>query len=411
MTITHPPPPPPHQDVDETWNWEKTLTVTIFHSAYKAIPTLGERRAAFLRYQAELSRVTKTKREERVALRRDAFLRVLSEYPSINVYSVWPKYADELKGRVELEGYAPKELQTFFREYITLLQTHKREEEARIRAENLEKFSTLLQSLPFAPDTTWAEAQASIQDTPLYQADEQLREGDPQAYVDAFDAHMDRLVEEDSARSRAEAEGIAVRAAEAREAFKALLHRLREAGEIGAATRWQDAYPLVAPHPAYRAMLESTAVAGGSSPQELLWDVVEDAYEPIYRRRKEIERYFKLRAYKPREDMTFDEFTAQLDPAVHFLGLSRRDMEMVHEEVQQKARFKARDERERAERAQKRRVNHLWATLADLRPPLLPNASWEAEYERIKDTDAVRDFPVVEECREAFEAYVSSMKD
>lgn len=270
----------------------------------------------------------------------------------------------------------------------------------------MSKFQTLLESLPLGADTTWAEAQEIIGETPLYQADEQLRQGDPRDYLSLFDRHMEKLEEEHRDRMRDEREEQDVKERRNREEFRELLERLRETGQVGAATRWQDAYPLLRDHPAYQEILGQS----GSTPQEMLWDIVEDAYEPIYQRRKAIEKYFKAQSFRPDPEITFDTFISHLQPE-HFDSMSRRDMEMIHEEIQQKARYKARDERQRHDRAQKRRINHLWSMLSRLDPPLDPNSSWEEHFPRIQATSEVQDFASLSECRQAFEAYVSSMKE
>ncbi|RKP11880.1 hypothetical protein BJ684DRAFT_21543, partial [Piptocephalis cylindrospora] len=340
--------------VDESWTWERAMSVTLFHHLYHAIPALADRRATFQKYQTEYRRVQDESRERRVEKRRQVVISILRDIPSINAYSVWRKYASTLQETSTLSGFSPEEIRHHFNAYIKSLQREEKAQEEEVRKENVAKFQTLLESLPLGADTTWAEAQEIIGETPLYQADEQLRQGDPRDYLNLFDRHIERLEEEHRVRMRDEREEQDVKERRNREDLRALLHRLRETGEVGAATRWQDAYPLLRDHPAYQEALGQ----GGSTPQELLWDMVEDAYEPIYQRRKDIEKFFKAQAFRPDPEISFDTFTTHLQPE-HFESMSRRDMEMIHEEIQQKARYKARDERQRQDRVQKRRINHL----------------------------------------------------
>ena len=56
-------------------------------------------------------------------------------------------------------------------------------------------------------------------------------------------------------------------------------------------SRWQDLYPNYFENNRYYLNMLGQP---GSSAMDLFWDVVEDAYEMIYERRKTIEAYFKV---------------------------------------------------------------------------------------------------------------------
>jgi pre-mRNA-processing factor 40 len=159
-----------------------------------------------------------------------------------------------------------------FQEYIVGLKRAHQEQQTVMRKTAMDGLIELLPKLSLEPYTRWSDAQKIISSTSPFQHDDKYKTLSQFDILTAFQNHMkglertfnDSKQEEKNKRQRKERK--------ARDAFKSLLGELRRDGKINAGTKWSRIIPLIEKDERYTGM----AGQGGSTPQELFWDIVED---------------------------------------------------------------------------------------------------------------------------------------
>lgn len=139
------------------------------------------------------------------------------------------------------------------------------------RARSVSKVVALFKELDVNVVTKWRTARDLLLDSDEWRSDEELRKLPTLDILLAFEDYSrvrEREYEEQTRRTQVEKTR---KERKAREAFRAVLRELVDAGVLTARTKWKEVYPRFRDDARYLAMLGNP----GSNPLELFWDAVD----------------------------------------------------------------------------------------------------------------------------------------
>lgn len=173
------------------------------------------------------------------------------------------------------------ERRQLFDEYIVELRKAQQEREQQARKEASEELVGLLKSLDLEPYTRWSEAQAVIRANERFQSEEKFQALSKLDVLNAFENHI-KMLERAFNDKRQKVKNTKMRKERrCREAFTALLGQLRAKGDIRVGTKWKHIHPLIKDDERYLNMLGQP----GSTPLDLLWDIMEEVERDIRMKR------------------------------------------------------------------------------------------------------------------------------
>jgi pre-mRNA-processing factor 40 len=215
----------------------------------------------------------KERAKERLTKLRTDFETMLKRHPEIKHYTRWKTARAIIEGETIFRSTNNEnERRQLFEEYVNDLRKAHLEKQASMRKTAMDGLIELLPKLNLEPYTRWSEAQGIISSTLPFQLDEKYQTLGKFDVLTAFQNHM-KTLERTFNDSRQEQKNEKFRKErKARDGFMTLLTELRQDGKINAGTKWQKIHPLIEGDERYLAM----AGQGGSTPQELFWDVVEE---------------------------------------------------------------------------------------------------------------------------------------
>lgn len=259
--------------VQPDWTWEQAIRATARDPQFRAIKNPKDRKDAFEKYCHDVIIQDKERAHERLAKLRTDFETMLKRHPEITHYTRWKTARPMIEGETIFRSTDDEaERRHLFEEYIIGLKQAHAEEQTTKRKSAMDGLVDLLPKLNLEPYTRWSDAQGIISSTQPFQNDGRYQVLSQFDILTAFQSHM-RALERAFNDSKQEAKNRKLRKERKnRDAFKTLLDELRRDGKINAGTKWSRIVPLIENDTRYTDM----AGQGGSTPQELFWDMVED---------------------------------------------------------------------------------------------------------------------------------------
>lgn len=259
--------------VQPDWTWEQTIRATARDPQFRAIKDPKDRRAAFEKFCHDVLIQDKERAKERLTKLRADFETMLKRHPEITHYTRWKTARPMIEGETIFRSTNDEnERRQLFEEYIIGLKKTHAEQQTSTRKNAMDGLIDLLPKLNLEPYTRWSDAQGIISSTPPFQNDEKYQTLSKFDILTAFQNHMKALERTFNDSKQQEKNRKFRKERKARDAFKSLLYQLRKDGKINAGTKWQHLVPLIENDERYIEM----AGKGGSNPQELFWDVVEE---------------------------------------------------------------------------------------------------------------------------------------
>ena len=259
--------------VQTDWSWEQTVRATAKDPQFRAIKDPKHRRAAFEKYCQDMIMQDKERAEERLTKLRADFETMLKRHPEITHFTRWKTARPMIEGETIFRSTSDEnERRQLFEEYVISLKKTHIDRQAVMRKNAMDGLIELLPKLNLEPYTRWLDAQNLISSTPPFQKEEKYKTLSQFDILTAFQNHMKSLERAFNDAKQEEKNKKFRKERKARDAFKSLLAELRKDGKINAGTKWNQIVPLVENDARYVNM----AGLGGSTPQDLFWDVVEE---------------------------------------------------------------------------------------------------------------------------------------
>jgi pre-mRNA-processing factor 40 len=259
--------------VQPDWTWEQAIRATARDPQFRAIRDPKDRKIAFEKYCHDVIIQDKERAKERLTKLRADFETMLKRHPEITHYTRWKTARPIIEGETIFRSTdVEAERRQLFEEYIIGLKRANSEEQATKRRSAMDGLVDLLPKLNLEPYTRWSDARGIISSTPPFQNDERYQVLSQLDILTVFRSHIKGL-ERAFNDSKQEAKNRKFRKErKCRDEFKELLEELRRDGKINATTTWSRLLPSIENDARYTKMLGQ----GGSTPQELFWDVVEE---------------------------------------------------------------------------------------------------------------------------------------
>ncbi|KAK4681955.1 U1 snRNP protein [Podospora pseudoanserina] len=407
--------------VQPDWTWEQAIRAIVKDPQFRAIKDPRDRKAAFEKYCHDVVVQDKERAKERLTKLRADFATMLRSHPEIKHYTRWKTARPMIEGETIFRSTNDEnERRQLFEDYVSDLKRAHKEQQVTMRKSAMDGLIELLPTLSLEPYTRWAEAQGTIQNTPLFQSDEKYKTLSKFDVLTVFQNHVKSLERNFNDSKQEEKNKKFRQERKARDNFKVLLTELKRDGKITAGTTWTQIHPLIADAARYR------AVAGnpGSTAMELFWDVVEEEERALRGTRNDVLDVIgvsapdmdsnKMQADKSIQDKrfevtpktTFEEFEAVVRGDARTANIERKILELIFERVQQK-RTKRTDE----DKVQRRALDDLRVAMKRLEPPITVTDTYEQVKARLVQSEAFRTVNSEEARRGAFDKYIRRLKE
>lgn len=329
-------------NVTPAWTWEQVMRTTITDPYFKALRSLGERKAAFEKYCEDVKRREREAKEKSLDRNRPAWRTALGrlsegDYGMKSWWS-WERASRAIREAVPdvwVMSRHDEERETLWREYMDELARKEEKRQQEIRQGNIEKLAALLKKLDIDLDVKYNDARGMVRNSNEWQEDTQLQSIEPLDFLIVY--------EESVKRSEQEAEKIKHKAKvdsqrqirKNREAYVNLLEELKQSGKIKAGTKWKEIYPVIRDDERFIEMLANP----GSTPLELFWDAVDDLDYKIEEDSRIIENALHERtggSFKITPETTFEDFDSKVQDHPRVKHIKLEDRQAVHKAVSSK---------------------------------------------------------------------------
>lgn len=273
-------------NVTPDWTWEKAMKEVIKNPEYRAIGDARKRKRAFEKWSAENAALEKERAKEREAKAREDFMKMLKSHPEIKHYTRWRTIRPILEGEAMFKTTGDEaQRRRFYSDYLKVLQAEHAEDEKSSRKNDLAELVQLLNQLEIGLLTTWSDAKGLLGAHHGNVESGKFRTLHEFDVLTTFEQHM-KAVEESHNNDR-EMETFLQKRKERhnRDAWDELLSELKSDGKITANTHWNEIYPSIKGDPRYDAMLQQ----GGSTAQELFFEMVVSQKEALLSKQQEVE--------------------------------------------------------------------------------------------------------------------------
>ncbi|CEG69923.1 hypothetical protein CU097_005581 [Rhizopus azygosporus] len=396
--------------VKSNWTWDQAMRAIITKPLYRALKTIGERKAAF---QAYIDAEAKREREEKEEFERQqkaSFMDLLIRHKDmIKPYTRYTTFAhlfgdDPVFNSIKSE----KQREAYFEEYVQNMQRAEKDKLRDLRKSSMEQFSQLLRSIPeITYRTQWKEAQMLYMEKLPNKDLKQVFQGmDMLDFLSVFEEYnrslwegpMNELNKKMTQRRRRERK--------AREGYRELMQGLVANHKINVRTMWKDIYPLIKDDSRY---LEAVGLPE-STPLDMFWDVVDDLDEQLYQQKKLVYDALKRANFDVTLETSFDDYLKTLDDTVTS-EVNQENLVFIFEHLQLKAEHRLKEEKRRHEKKQRKRMDVLRHALKKLQPPIQLEDTWDNVKSRIEEMEEYKDLDDESLAQEAFEKFMKRLKE
>ncbi|CAG9937981.1 unnamed protein product [Clonostachys rosea f. rosea IK726] len=385
--------------VQPDWTWEQTIRATARDPQFRAIKDPKDRRDAFEKFCQDVIIQDKERAKERLAKLRTDFETMLKRHPEITHYTRWKTARPMIEGETIFRSTSDEsERRQLFEEYIIGLKRAHAEQQASMRKSAIDGLVDLLPKLNLEPYTRWSDAQGIISTTQPFQNDAKYQTLSQLDMLSAFQNHMKALERAFNDSKQEEKTQKFRNERKARDAFKALLNELRADGKINAGTKWAQIHPLIENEPRYRNMMGH----GGSTPQELFWDLVEEEERGLRQPRNQVLDVLEDKRIELNPNSDLEEFISMMKGDRRTADISRDVLNLIFDRLREK-RTSKRDDR--------RAVDDLRTFMKRMEPPITLNDSYEKVRPRLIKADEFQAVTSEESRRSAFDKHMRRLRE
>ena len=399
--------------VREEMEWEEAMKLVIHTEAYRGLPTLAERKAAFGEWKAARAdgRAEEQRRRER-QLKVD-FLTMLKECRELTSRTRYHAVVELFGGDPRWQALGDElEREELFEEYALSLERKEAAERRDERKAKCDAFRALLGRHGVTSRSQWRRVSAELDGEAAYRALDKIDR------LATFEEVVRELEASDEQARHAEQQATRRDERRARDAFRALLSAKHDAGEIGRGARWRDVVGIVKETPEYRGAREQS----GSTPLELFEDFLDQLEETARAQRRTVRAVHAAAAAGPHADAlaaagTFEQFERALrlggsagNDGETLEGVPQSALREFHEELLEKARRAAEDDAKRAAAAA-RKLRETWqGALRGLMGAMLSSSTtWEEAAATMKGKAASKTLSEADQ-RVAFDELLAEMR-
>ncbi|KPM44664.1 Pre-mRNA-processing protein prp40 [Neonectria ditissima] len=394
--------------VQPDWTWEETIRATARDPQFRAIKDPKDRRVAFEKYGQDMVIQDKERAKERITKLRADFETMLKRHPEIAYYTRWKTARPMIEGETIFRSTDNEsERRQLFEEYIIGLQKTHAEQQTSFRKNAMDGLIDLLPKLNLEPYTRWSDAQGIISSTPPFQSDEKYQTLTKFDILTAFQNHMKALERKFNDTKQEEKNQKFRKERKARDGFKSLLGELRKQGKINAGTKWSQIVSLIEKDERYINM----AGLGGSTPQELFWDVIEDEERNLRGPRNEVLDVLQDKRFELTPTSDIEEFLSIMKDDRRTANIDREILNLIFDRLREKRISKRGEDDRQTERQQRRAVDDLRAYLKRVEPVITLSDTYEKVRIRIQKSDEFQAVTSEDARRSAFDKHLRRLRE
>ncbi|CAO0796974.1 unnamed protein product [Mucor circinelloides] len=393
--------------VKSDWTWDQAMRAIITKPLYRALKTIGERKAAFHQWADAEAKREREEREQKEARQKNNFFNMLKQ-KDMKPYTRF-RTAVKLCGHLSAFNAVPeRQREIYFEEYIQNMQREEKDRMRDLRKESMDKFSRLLRSIPeITYKTSWKEAQDLYKQ---YQHNTETFEGmDMLDFLSVFEEYNRQLWEEPLNELNGKIHARRRRDRKAREGFRELMHELVAQRKINVRTLWKEIFPIIKDDPRYLAAVGSP----DSTPLDMFWDVIDDLDEQLYHQKKTVYNALKKADLEVSLDTSFEEYlkAVQADARVRE-EVNQDNLRFIYEHLLVKAEQRIKDEKRRQEKKLRKKLDIFRHALKHaLQPPIQLEDTWETIKPRVEHMPEYHDVQDEALKQEVFDKYMKRLAE
>jgi len=375
--------------------WEDAMKSIINDERYKALKTVGERKAAYTEWCEKRRKHLKEQAMMERRRAREEFMAMLAERDEITVNMSFKRAVPYIERDARfLAIESERERENLFEDYMVDLDRRCRENKKLMRKENMAAFRQLLEETKSIKVTSqWRKVQELLDEDPRYLA---LDKEDRLVVFDDYIKEMERREAEDRIR---EAEERKKQERRVRDEFRAMLQGAYEAGQLSHRTKWRKV--LESPlrnHAAFTAMEKQ------GREKELFDDFILELENGIREDKKVIKEIMQELAFAITLSTTLEEFTTAIKVDPRFETLKLTSVRAIYDDLQDKLESKEKE----AKKVRQKLVERLKEYLRGL-PDLNENSIYDSNLGLLQQCPA---FVELEEDdrRNVFEEYTDKIR-
>ncbi|KAF7720876.1 hypothetical protein EC973_005885 [Apophysomyces ossiformis] len=396
--------------VKPDWTWEQTMRAIITHPLYRALKTLGERKAAFHAFIDKEAKREREQREERETKQRMSFFHMLENTREIKPYTRFRNAAKLLANHPAFTQLKPeKQREIYFEEYVHGLQRREKDRLRELRKSSMERFADLLRNIPeITYKTKWKEAQSIYLRRPEFEDPKAFEGMDSLDFLSVFEEHSRQLWETPLEELNQMIRDGRRKERKAREAFKSLLDELLEKRLINAHTMWKEIYPHIKDDQRYLDLLG----VRDSTPLDFLWDLLDTLDEQLYQQKKIIYDKLKQHDFEVTTETSYEEYLAIISQDEQISQkVPEENVKYIFQHLQNKAEHRLKEEKRRQEKKLRKKMDALRHALKRLEPPVSLESEWKDIRPRAETLPEFQDIEDEENRVEAFNKFIKRLKE
>ncbi|KAI8646751.1 hypothetical protein BD408DRAFT_449573 [Parasitella parasitica] len=393
--------------VKSDWSWDQAMRAIITKPLYRALKTIGERKAAFHAWADAEAKREREEKEQKEARLKTNFFNMLKQ-KDLKSYTRFRTVVKLCSHLAAFNAIPERQREPYFDEYIQNMQHEEKDRLRDVRKESMDRFSRLLRSIPeITYKTSWKEAQDLYKQ---YQHNAETFEGmDMLDLLSVYEEYNRSLWEEPLNELNGKINSRRRRDRKAREGFRELMHELVDQRKINVRTLWKEIFPVIKDDPRYLAVVGSP----DSTPLDMFWDVIDDLDEQLYHQKKAVYNALKKADLEVNIDTTFDEYlqAVQLDTRVSE-EVNQDNLRFIFEHLQAKAQQRLKDEKRRQEKKLRKKLDIFRHALKHaLQPPVQLDDTWEIIKPRVEHLPEYHNVEDEALKQEVFDKYMKRLQE
>lgn len=384
-------------NIEADCSWEQAMRVIINDKRYGVLKTLGERKRAFNEFLMEKKKLDAEESCLRQRKAKDEFMKMLEESKELTSSTRWSKAIALIEDDKRYKAVErPADREDLFQNYLVDLKKKERQKAQEEQHQNRLEYRHFLESCGFINvDTQWRKVKDRLED------DERCSRLEKIDRLKIFQEYIRDLEKEEEEQRKLKKEQIKSVERKNRDEFREMMEEHVVSGILTARTQWRDYFQKVKESVAYQAVASNTS---GATAKDLFEDVTEELEKKYHDDKTRVKDAMKAKKVNVAPAWTFTDFKAAIQDAIISPPLSDINLQLVFEDLLERAK-----EKEKKEGKRRRRLAKDFTELLFSIKEINASSTWDECLQLFEETPAYRSIGDETFARVTFEEYVVSL--
>ncbi|XP_024976016.1 pre-mRNA-processing protein 40A-like isoform X3 [Cynara cardunculus var. scolymus] len=378
-------------------SWEQAMRVIINDKRYGVLKTLGERKRAFNEFLMEKKKLDVEESRLRQKKAKDEFMKMLEECKELTSSMRWSKAIALVEDDKRYKAVErPADREDLFQNYLVDLKKKGREKAQEEQHQKRLEYRRFLESCGLINvNTQWRKVKDRLED------DERCSRLEKIDRLEIFQEYIRDLGKEEEEQRKLKKEQIKTVERKNRDEFRKMMEEHVVSGILTASTQWRDYFQKVKESVAYQAVASNTC---GATAKDLFEDVTEELEKKYRDDKTRVKNAMKAKKVNVAPAWTFKDFKAAMQDAIISPPLSDINLQLVFEDLLERAK-----EKEKKEGKRRRRLTKDFTELLYGIKEINASSTWEECLQLFEESPAYRSVGDESFARVTFEEYVVSL--